>query len=499
VSIEVPRNVSTIQVSSNTYSKNTTLKNGKRTALLNEACNFLEILANAFPDRVAAFTTKEIRRALTGAAKGEKLDFCENFLGARLGHYGNLRGSNAFEDCLIGFLIGREELPIEVIEADARALHYDTPTPIRFIEPDEKGAKRLPNRTGWYTMRDDRRAQASITRHPDERCQWRVEAFREAEMMQALDRLRLIHNKEPKLLFILSSVPLPIPVDVLINENTIAKLVAFRELLGELESAGFGTTAPITPSFLSECWERVRGNPESAKWWLAGIFPEQSQWVRESLLCSVEPSISTLIRFDGSEEALKIFLICQVLRQTGWELARFRVAGTKAREWSLFVYRAGRAGASMREDLAVALKTAPANLSLTTMAGEPLNVDGEASSTGDALLDRALAICAEQDMALSLDPERLATLPGSPWKNAKAAKNWKEGVAIAELLKADPPAGWQRVEYRLASRRGGRAPVAWVPDAAQPTAAIARALGLSEDEVVVANGATSADSIRKAA
>jgi hypothetical protein len=288
-------------------------------------------------------------------------------------------------------------------------------------------------------------------------------------------------------------------VDVLLHADTIAKLVAFRELLGELESAGLGTAAPITPAFLSECWERARGNPESAKWWLSEIFPEQNQWVRESLLCSVDPNIYTLIRFDGSQEALKILFIRQVLSQTGWELAQFRVAGTKAAGRSLFVYRVGSDGASVRDALAAALKTAPTDLSLTTLAGEPFDDGGEVASTGDALLDRALAICAERGMALSLEPERLAALPGSPWKDAKAAKNWKEGIAIAALLKCGPPRGWSCVEYRLASRRGGRASVAWLPEASQPVEAIARALGRSEVEIVIVNGAAGADSIREAA
>jgi hypothetical protein len=179
---------------------------------------------------------------------------------------------------------------------------------------------------------------------------------------------------------------------------------------------------------------------------------------------------------------LKIFLLRLVLTRAGWDLARFRVAGTKAKEWSLFVYRDS---STPREALAAHLKVAPTSLSLSTLTGDPLDVEGENTSTGDALLDQALAICAERGMALPLDPEPLATLPGSPWANAKAVKNWKAGITGARVLQEGPPPGWTQVEYRLTSRRGGRASTAWVSEGIEPARAIASALGLTEAEIVV--------------
>jgi hypothetical protein len=482
VGIEVPRNAIFVQVTTNTYSKNTTLKDGKPTQLLKDACEFIEIFAKAFPDKVAMFTTKEIRRGLTRAKKGEKLDVYTPFRGARLGHYRNVRGSNAFENCEIGFLVGRAEDPVEVIEGDARAWHYDAPTPLKFLKPEGDEAKRLENRSGWYTMKDGQRVISRFTRHPDQHCQRRNETTREDEMLQAIDRLRLIHNKEPKLVFILSSLPLPIPVDVLISEDTIAKIVGFRDILAGIETAGLGGAAPITGTFLSQTWPEVWPNPKAGEDFLREIFPKQDQWVRESLLSPAEPNSTYLIRFSRSQEALKIFLLRQVLRTGGWNLARFQVAGTKAAEWSLFIHRDG---STAREALAAHLKVALTSLNLSTLTGEPLDVEGETASTGDALLDQALGICATAGMALSFDPKALAALPGSPWKDPKAAKNWKEGDAAGKILQRGPPEVWSRVEYRLASRRGGRASVAWVPEAVDPSLAISEALGVKEAEIVI--------------
>ena len=90
-------------------------------------------------------------------------------------------------------------------------------------------------------------------------------------------------------------------------------------------------------------------------------------------------------------------------------------------------------------------------------------------------------------MAFPHDPRAIGELPGSPWTNAKAAENWKAGVSVSEILKRGPPEGWSKVEYRLVSRRGGRASVAWVPVGVEPRAAIAKALGVAEDAIAVLN------------
>ena len=67
----------------------------------------------------------------------------------------------------------------------------------------------------------ERRVRGRV--HPDRRVQAVVEQVREAEMVQALDRLRLVHNETRKTVFILCNIPLDIPVDELV---TWAELIA---------------------------------------------------------------------------------------------------------------------------------------------------------------------------------------------------------------------------------------------------------------------------------
>ncbi len=53
--------------------------------------------------------------------------------------------------------------------------------------------------------------------HPDCRVQAVLEQRREAESLQAIDRLRLIHNTDKKYVWILCSIPLDLPVDSLVT------------------------------------------------------------------------------------------------------------------------------------------------------------------------------------------------------------------------------------------------------------------------------------------
>ena len=58
-----------------------------------------------------------------------------------------------------------------------------------------------------YSTRDGSQRSVRVRVHPDTRVEAVVEQSREAEMIQAIDRLRLIHNEKRKTVYILCSVP----------------------------------------------------------------------------------------------------------------------------------------------------------------------------------------------------------------------------------------------------------------------------------------------------
>jgi len=87
------------------------------------------------------------------------------------------------------------------------AIWYDTKEPIRRVLPDFRGHFNYPTGTRHYLMRNGSTKPASVSVHRDPRVQAVVEQSRDAEMVQAIDRLRLIHNEKRKTVYILCSVP----------------------------------------------------------------------------------------------------------------------------------------------------------------------------------------------------------------------------------------------------------------------------------------------------
>ena len=134
-------------------------------------------------------------------------------------------------------VLGREQPSARNAEGVAKAIWYDTKEPIHCIAPGSKREVQYPYRERHYTLRDGSRPQVRVRVHPDRRVQAVVEQVREAEMVQAIDRLRLIHNEKRKTVYILCSIPLDLPVD---------ELVSWKQLTGDRR----------LPNALDECDEK---------------------------------------------------------------------------------------------------------------------------------------------------------------------------------------------------------------------------------------------------
>jgi len=119
---------------------------------------------------------------------------------------------------------GREQPSPRDAERLAKAIWYDTSAPIRGIPAGTKGRVQHPYGQRRYTMRDGSQRQVRVRVHPERRVQAVMEQVREAEMVQAIDRLRLIHSSREKTVIILCNIPLDLPVD---------ELVTWRELVGD--------------------------------------------------------------------------------------------------------------------------------------------------------------------------------------------------------------------------------------------------------------------------
>jgi hypothetical protein len=140
------------------------------------------------------------------ASKTDALLTCpEN---AEFAHFNALRGIDRWKDSDAILVIGRNQPPIKAMEDTARALFFDA------REPLSLGHKRWSECLRGYRYKHGKMG-VSVECHPDPRLQAVLEQFRELESLQAIDRMRLIHNTEPKNIYLLSNLPLDIDVDEL--------------------------------------------------------------------------------------------------------------------------------------------------------------------------------------------------------------------------------------------------------------------------------------------
>jgi len=151
--------------------------------------------------------------------------------------------------------LGRDEPTVAAAEQRAMAIWYDTKEPIRRIEPDFRGRYNFRAGTRRYLMRDGTTRPVNVSVHPDPRVQAVVEQIRKAEMVQAIDRVRLIHSPRKKTVVIHCNIPLDLPVD---------ELVTWRALVGD------GRLAQALEACEENGWEAL---PLAAKE-LARLFPE---------------------------------------------------------------------------------------------------------------------------------------------------------------------------------------------------------------------------------
>ena len=203
--IRVQRNARVIQVKDRTFFRGSLIEQvptggdeaeWRPKARLTEVARFIERMAQE--GRTLVVTNKRVRCALTGENSSGKLPVSGQYAGADIAHLGSIRGTNEFEDHDMVIILGREQLSPRDAERLAKAIWYDTQQPIQCIPARPTGQVQYPYRVRGYKMRDGSQNQVRVRVHPDPRVQAVVEQVREAEMVQAIDRLRLIHSERQK-------------------------------------------------------------------------------------------------------------------------------------------------------------------------------------------------------------------------------------------------------------------------------------------------------------
>lgn len=162
--------------------------------------------------------------AITGNPAKGKPPLLHAHPNLQLAHFGAIRGIDNWKDCEALVLVGRNEPRPDAVENIARALFFDDQQPI------QRTGQWIPVEVG-YDMVSGEHVGVAVAAHADLRVHEVLMQLREAESIQAIDRLRLIHNVEPKLVIVLSKLPLPgLKVDRLMTWAELTRGDEFERL-----------------------------------------------------------------------------------------------------------------------------------------------------------------------------------------------------------------------------------------------------------------------------
>ena len=183
-----------------------------------------------------------------------------------LNNFGNLRGSNAAQECSVIFITGRNQPPLDSVDLKARALFWDDGIalqhdPAASINPQVSENINLDLDIKSYLQSDRNtspQSGISARSYTDVRIERLHGQFREAETTQAIARLRLVYSKYVKQVFLLSNLPVEIPVD---------RFVKFDELLLDRLEVELikNKNLPLTPIGLLKMRPDLFTSIESAK------------------------------------------------------------------------------------------------------------------------------------------------------------------------------------------------------------------------------------------
>lgn len=130
------------------------------------------------------------------------------------GHFGDVRGKNKWQHYPSALLIGREEVTPWALEDLTRPFLADDPEPLVPLV-NNAGVSCYVQQTRGRRMRDGTVVPVVVNIHADVRCQEVHEQVREAELLQAIDRVRAIYNR--RLLALLNNLCLDVTYDAVVS------------------------------------------------------------------------------------------------------------------------------------------------------------------------------------------------------------------------------------------------------------------------------------------
>lgn len=302
--ISAPRNARVVQVSSTRCSTTSLSPRRNSDASSKKVARRRLRQLEAFIARKAVQHPKVLvvgPQEITGNPKTKVRPLIRVPANADLAHFNAIRGIDRWKDHDAIILIGRNEPPIEVAEEIARCVFLTDYEPLKFAEE-------WTTEPRGYRLKKGRQGVSVIT-HPDSRIQAILEQLREAESVQAIDRLRLIHSTTTKAVYILSNIPLDIDVDELVTWDELMEGARLEQAWNALPDV-----MPLQPDWLARRFPRLWKTPDAAK-------ADVRRWLKE---CQITNNIhiSNLTLFKHQ-----------------YRTARSLSGGSRQRAWSVFLSR----------------------------------------------------------------------------------------------------------------------------------------------------------------
>ena len=143
--------------------------------------------------------------------QGEEATPKRNALPFAVAHLGDVRGKDGWKHATGIIVAGRLEPTVDAIEALTRCVFYNAPEPLAFLPRDEHGHARYESEDRAIQMRDGTDVLVPTAIHPDPRCQAVLTQVREAELLQAIARIRPVHRTDanPCEIIVATNIPLP--------------------------------------------------------------------------------------------------------------------------------------------------------------------------------------------------------------------------------------------------------------------------------------------------
>jgi hypothetical protein len=163
------------------------------------------------------------------------------------GHFNAIRGKDRWKQVDVLVVAGRTQPSVEEIERLADALFFKSDRQIAYIAPDAGGQKSWPVECRGFR---GVAGAAPVEYHPDPLCAALLTQIREAELIQAIDRARLVHRApdRPCKVLVLTNVVLPLTVHQLSTWDTLIPdrftRAAWR---GPAVPASYGELARVFP------------------------------------------------------------------------------------------------------------------------------------------------------------------------------------------------------------------------------------------------------------